>query len=144
MLTFKATSHADWLTGWLADKAGGERTAEEEVWMIERRRGEHAVHKENWEILLTSPLPPSFPPSPPSWCLWMSSPISPGGSQISLVLRKAEPSPPLSVCLFTHLPPQPTPTSMLSVSLSTPFLSVSVGVDYNKIWYLGCPLNNSP
>ncbi len=35
MLTFKATSHADWLTGWLADKVGDEKT-DEELRMIEK------------------------------------------------------------------------------------------------------------
>lgn len=47
------------LTGWPADKAGGERTGVE-AGMIERReRRARQFTKKNWEILLTSPLPPS-------------------------------------------------------------------------------------
>lgn len=47
------------LTDWLADKTGEERGGAGDREM-ERRV---VVHRENWEILLTSPLPPSLPPS---------------------------------------------------------------------------------
>lgn len=98
------------LTDWLADKTG------EEVGVIERRWGELVVCRENLEILLTSPLPPS--PLHTSH-LWMNSPISLRGSQISLVLRKAEPPPPFFVCLVSHLP---FPHLLLCLlSHSTPF-----------------------
>lgn len=114
MLTFKATSHADWLTGWQIrrEKRGqGRRRG----W---RRDGEESLSLsiKIGKILLSSP----FTSLSPSCRRWMSSPISPEGSQISLVLRKAEPSHSRFVCLFTHLP-LPTPTSLFTVRVSTPF-----------------------
>ena len=43
----------------LADKAGTRGGGGCVGGGMERRRGELVVHGENWEILLTSPLPPS-------------------------------------------------------------------------------------
>lgn len=44
------------LTDWLADKTGEERGGGGDR---EMERRELVVHRGNWEILLTSPLPPS-------------------------------------------------------------------------------------
>lgn len=87
MLTFKTTSHANWLTGWLSDKSDKGRT----------RRGELLTHIKKWKLFLTSPSP-----SHPHFL----QPVNEFSSAPESDFTKANWTGPSSfVCLFTHFPP---------------------------------------
>ena len=114
MLTFKATSHADWLADWLADKAGGaggQGTGGDRE--TETCRSQRKLGKSSSPRLYLPPPPPSRLPV----CEWVHKPPEGVGFH-SFSGKLNRPLLFVCVCVCSPIYLFPTPTLLFTVSLS--------------------------